>query len=280
MNKATHIIDPDGEVVLVLCNANAPFAVWDMPSRAFPESCHDSRSHNADTAQEADDFPNEETAQEADEFPNEETAQEPATAAFNFPSDEKSNCLFIDASNRENGSYSPGVAQQYSDQDSTRENYRIQVSAKHLIFASPMLKKMLTSGMREGIDFLKTGSVEITADSWDLEALLILLRIIHCQHHNVPRQLSLELLAKVAVLSDYYDCQAVLGIFSDIWIPKLKETIPTTYSRNLMLWLWISWFFKLSTQFRQVTSVAMTQTTSYINHLGLPIPNHILGRSA
>jgi hypothetical protein len=29
MDPPTHVIDPDGEVIIILCNANTPFADWD-----------------------------------------------------------------------------------------------------------------------------------------------------------------------------------------------------------------------------------------------------------
>ena len=66
-----------------------------------------------------------------------------------------------------------------------------------------MPRLCLKEWLEERVTLLKRGSVEIATESWDIAALLILLRIIHCQNDNIPRRLSLELLAKVAVLSDY-----------------------------------------------------------------------------
>ena len=86
----------------------------------------------------------------------------------------------------------------------TDKTFCIRVSAKHLMFASPVFKKSA---------FLEQGCVEITADSWDLEALLILLRIIHCQLYYVPKQMSFELLAKATVIADYYECHNALCFF-------------------------------------------------------------------
>ncbi|KAH3499037.1 hypothetical protein KXV55_008470, partial [Aspergillus fumigatus] len=57
--------------------------------------------------------------------------------------------------------------------------FRVQVSAKHLVLASPVFKEILKGGWKESLTYLQTGSVEITADSWDIEAFLILLHIIH-----------------------------------------------------------------------------------------------------
>lgn len=61
-----------------------------------------------------------------------------------------------------------------------KADVRIQVFAKHLMLASPVFKKALTGKWKEGSTFVGTGSVEITTEGWDVEAFLILLRILHC----------------------------------------------------------------------------------------------------
>ncbi|EQL37997.1 hypothetical protein BDFG_01014 [Blastomyces dermatitidis ATCC 26199] len=300
MNKATHVIDLDGEVLIILRNANDPFAVWDeMPSFPLPESNH-GRHSNSDT-EARNEHPIEEPPVEeppveeppveeppVEEPPVEEPpVEEPPVEvpsveesmknmSLIIQSDETSNHLFLDASNIENENRNLDVTQIYCDHDSPEDCYRIQVSAKHLTLASPVFKKTFTGGWKESVNFLESCSVEITMDGWDLEALLILLRIIHCQHYIVPRKLGLELLAKVAVLSDYYDCQAAVKFFTDIWVAPLEDTIPKFYTRDLILWVWISWFFELPKQFKEATSVAMSQSTGSIIDLGLPIPNRVL----
>lgn len=100
-----------------------------------------------------------------------------------FPSDSHS-----DASNDEpvNGSVGK-LARIPSEAD-----VRIQVSAKHLMLASPVFKKALTGKWKEGSTFVGTGSVVITTEGWDVEAFLILLRILLCQHHKLPKRVSLE----------------------------------------------------------------------------------------
>jgi hypothetical protein len=156
--------------------------------------------------------------------------------------------------------------------------FRVQVSAKHLVLASPVFKEILKGGWKESLTYLQKGSVEITADSWDIEALLILLHIIHGQYYQTPRKLTLETLAKVAVLADYYDCREALDILVTTWINALEETIPKSYSRNLVLWLWVSWFFQLPAQFREATSTAMSWSNNWIDNLGLPIPDIVISK--
>ncbi|RAL00305.1 uncharacterized protein BO80DRAFT_357064 [Aspergillus ibericus CBS 121593] len=195
-----HVIDPSGEVTIILHNANAPFAIWSAPISSGP-------------ARKADD---------------------------------------------------------------TNKGVRIRVSAKHLILASPVFERALTGPWRESITLDQEGSTEITAEGWDIEALLIFLRVIHCQFQLVPLDLSLEVLAKVTVIADYYGCRAALGFFSCVWVQD--SIIPKTYSRDLMLWVWVTWFFTLPDQFRGATSIAMSQCSGEIYSLGLPIPRAVIER--
>ncbi|KAG2000978.1 hypothetical protein GB937_010638, partial [Aspergillus fischeri] len=138
--------------------------------------------------------------------------------------------------------------------------FRIQVSAKHLILASSFFKKLLKGAWKES----------------HLDALLILLCVVHGQYYHVPRKITLETLAKVAVLASYYDCREDLDILVDTWINALEEAIPKSYSRDVILWLWISWFFQLPAQFREATSTAMSCSNNRIDNLGLLIPNNVI----
>jgi hypothetical protein len=77
----------------------------------------------------------------------------------------------------------------------------------------------------------------ITASEWDADAMLILMRIIHGRIRHVPRSISLEMLAKIAVLVDYYDCHEVVVLWSECWIENLSHELPDTNCRNLILWI-------------------------------------------
>lgn len=97
-------------------------------------------------------------------------------------------------------------------------------------------------------------------DSWNVNAFLVLMKIMHCQSKKVPRAPSLKMVAKVAVLADYYDCLDMLSIFAGRWVSHLQPNFPSTSSRELILWLWISWAFRLNDLFRKVTLIAITQS--------------------
>ncbi|CAG8879476.1 unnamed protein product [Penicillium salamii] len=168
------------------------------------------------------------------------------------------------------------AAEESAAEFGTLDYVRIQVSAKHLTFASSVFKKILTGGWKESITYLQKGSVEITAESWDTEAFLILLRAIHGQYYYIPRKLTLEMLAKVAMIADYYECKTALYIMKDIWIDNLKEKIPRTVSRDLILWLWIAWVFQLHSQFKISTLIAMSRSDDWVVSFGLPIPANVI----
>lgn len=79
---------------------------------------------------------------------------------------------------------------------------RFKVSSKHLTLASPYFKKMLEGPYKEA----NLPCPEVTIEEFDSEALKILLNIIHGKNSNIPRFLSLDMLAKVSEWVDYLDC--------------------------------------------------------------------------
>ncbi|KAJ5466019.1 hypothetical protein N7530_009806 [Penicillium desertorum] len=260
MDSPTHTIDPDGEVIIILRNAKSPFAQLDSDN--FPWLSGDARgSHEvtevskylfeqpelspkekrkkkkdkkskSGTIPTALEFasPNEETAAVSGEYPAEETA----AVSGEYPAEAAE-----EAATEEYPAEEPVAEGDFAELPVHRR-LRIQVSAKHLMFASPVFKKILTGGWKESITYFQKSSVEVTAESWDIEAFMILLRAIHGQYYHIPRKLTLEMLAKVAVIADYYDCKEALYFLTDTWIKNLEENIPTAISRDLILWLWIA----------------------------------------
>ncbi|KAF2183283.1 hypothetical protein K469DRAFT_710815 [Zopfia rhizophila CBS 207.26] len=107
------------------------------------------------------------------------------------------------------------------------------------------------------------------------------MNVLHLRNRQDPRKVTLEMLAKIAVLIDYYECSEAVEIFSGMWIDELKNhtPIPRTYCRDLVLWICIAWVFRLPEQFRQVTAVAVKSKYSILT-LELPAPWSIIGRLA
>ncbi|EEA24903.1 hypothetical protein TMatcc_008004 [Talaromyces marneffei ATCC 18224] len=208
MDEPTHVIDPDGEVIIVLKDANLPFAVW----------------------------------------PDE------------GPADEQS------------------LQQSETGKETEEQCFRIKVSAKHL--ASPVFKACLLGGWNESSTFLENGSTTLTVSGWDLEAFLIVMRIIHSQNNQLPRRVSLELFAKITVIVDYYKCKDAIAFFSDIWLDDLESKsdlhLAGAFSRDHMLWMWVSWVFRRDGIFRRSTAVALKYSKIHISSLGLPLSTKLI----
>ena len=146
------------------------------------------------------------------------------------------------------------------------------VSSQHLQLASPWFKRAMAEDTWSESK-LEDGKYRIIAHDWDEQAFLMLLNILHLQTKQVPRIISLELLAKVGVLVDYYEYGEAIEMFTAMWIDKLKRrAIPNSYCRDLVLWIWIAWVFGLAKQFEKASIVAIKNSTKTIDTLGLPIP--------
>lgn len=156
------------------------------------------------------------------------------------------------------------------DNSTHQKEVRFRLSSKHIILASPYFKTMLGGPWREADE------LELEADDWDTEALLIIMRVIHGQNQHVPRLIKLELLAKIAVLVDYYECRDAIDLAAEIWIKQL--TPPEEPSKDLVFWLLISWVFRREEIFRAITTIALRQSQGPLQAFNLPIPESILSK--
>ncbi len=73
------------------------------------------------------------------------------------------------------------------------------------------------------------------------------------------------MLAKIAVLVDYYECYEAVEMFVDFWIQSLSRNLPKEYSRDLVLWLAISWVFSKENLFKTLTKVAALESTGHFD---------------
>lgn len=132
---------------------------------------------------------------------------------------------------------------------------RFRVSSRHLSLASPVFSQMLNGPWKDARNLASTNTSasatvdgttadktvapvssssdstpprrEIEASEWDTDATVILMDIIHGHFSQVPRSLSLVMLAKVAILVDYYKCHEIVSVFSGLWIDGLKREAAT-----------------------------------------------------
>jgi hypothetical protein len=160
------------------------------------------------------------------------------------------------------------------------DSIHFHVCSGNLMSASPWFNRVLQkNGWIESIRNGEDKHLYVYAEDWDEDAFLILMNIFHVRNRKVPRTISLEMLAKIALLVDYYDCAEAIEQFTEIWVADLRTTgpIPTTYCRDLILWIWVSWIFKLPDRYQESTEIAIKQCTESIRNLGLPIPSWITG---
>jgi hypothetical protein len=153
------------------------------------------------------------------------------------------------------------------------------VSSSQLKLASPKFRSMLsgdvwTEATPDEID----GRYHIYAEDWDADALLILLNALHLRNSKVPRSASLEMLAKVAVLAEYYCCLEAIELLVEMWTKKLKKytPVPSEYCRDLMLWTCVAWVLRLPEEFAQTTAILIKQSPhAELPTLDLPVTSFI-----
>ncbi|KAL4900450.1 hypothetical protein BDW74DRAFT_182783 [Aspergillus multicolor] len=240
----THILDPIGEVTIVLTDPNAPLAL--LP-----------RTPEAETANDA--------------------KREPASDITFLSSTIDDKVMKPSDSVRE--------TETQGDNTSSSENpneVRFKVSAAHLTLASSVFRHALTGDWVEGSELRTRGTAEIEATGWDTEAFLILLRIVHCKPYDLPKEVSLETLAKLALIADYYDCVKLVQWYADAWISKVASRGSSTNTheeelRDKIIRLWIAWVFDVAKDFTSHSSCIMHSAKEPITSLGLPLPAAIIG---
>jgi hypothetical protein len=95
---------------------------------------------------------------------------------------------------------------------------------------------------------------------------------------DLPWKVGLELLAKITIIADYYQCIDAIQFMALSWYAFLKPTCSDLVRpKDIVLWLWVSWVLRLPEQFRKVGAIAMEQLDERMDSLGLPIPRKILG---
>jgi hypothetical protein len=154
---------------------------------------------------------------------------------------------------------------------------RMLVSGNHLALASSYFEKMFAGPFTEG----KTdhsGLRQVKASDWDPEAFNILLTAIHGYHRDVPRSLSLEMLAKLAMIVDYYQCHESVELYADIWLESLKSEIPKAYGKDCILSMFISWVFVQPDIFQKMTRLALRQSGRLIDAEIFSFPSDLLGK--
>ena len=178
--------------------------------------------------------------------------------------------------------------EQASAEDSTEQDMKeektassdsvtFRVSSRHLILASPVFKAALTGGWKEAD--ASNGELQISAEDWDTKAMTVVLNAIHGHYRRVPTMVTLEMLAKIAIIVDYYAVHEAMQLLGPIWIDHLRKSLPTTAQskRDIASWICISWVFGDAGIFMHVTQVAIQHGDGDMTSLEFPIPSSVIG---
>ncbi|EGU78758.1 hypothetical protein FOXB_10731 [Fusarium oxysporum f. sp. conglutinans Fo5176] len=174
-------------------------------------------------------------------------------------------------------------------EDGSPNELEFRVSTKHLCIASPVFRKMIQGNFQESQPKDK-GLFEIRTSSWNTQALLVLLDIIHGHHRQVPRDLDLDTIAQIGFLVDYYDCLEIVEVFFDLWQAHLSDwwkygriyfdiSSIHPFGESQLLMLFIDLTFRNQVVFKNLTISAILTTSGHIK-THLPIPSQILDKVA
>ncbi|EGR46353.1 uncharacterized protein TRIREDRAFT_66329 [Trichoderma reesei QM6a] len=146
---------------------------------------------------------------------------------------------------------------------------RMRLSARHLTLASAYFQKLTANEWKETTtegDY----SYVVSAEDWDEQALLILMKIIHGKTAGLSMSMDLETVAKLCALVDYYQCHEALKFFIQLWLPGIDKVSYT--GRNLLLRLSVSCVYPDAPTFQRLTATLIKESKGNIDSLGLPIP--------
>ena len=101
----------------------------------------------------------------------------------------------------------------------------LRVSSKVLSLASPVMRKLFSSGFREGVDASPKRCIPLPEDKG--EAVLLVCNAVHYHAEAESALLDVDALGNVAALVDKYDMSKTLWTWSTDWLASaLKSATP------------------------------------------------------
>ena len=248
-------IDPTGDVLLTLNNPGAPFAVWDLgDGNRDSEGSPQLDEENELTRDESEAAGRKRKAMSTDQLLERQSKRERTSST-----PEQTDCQPLEP---------------------PRAPARVyRVSSRHLINASAIFRSQLTGPSAASL-LCEHGNYHLSTTDWDADAFSMLLNMFHLRYRQIPKRLELEMFAKMAVLVDHYNCWEAFDLIVPIWVRASRKTswADADYGRNTMLWMIISWVFKLPEEFRKATAAAIRHNQeANVRDMKLGIPEVILG---
>jgi hypothetical protein len=163
----------------------------------------------------------------------------------------------------------PGSGEVIADPES-----RYLVSSSRLRTASPYFESIFKLGFVES-NIGEDGKYHFVAKDFHPEALTHVLNIVHFQGHKVFDEISLEMLAFMCVVVDYYDMKQAILPWSSWFFKshsKLEEPSPKKpfTLQEHMLWLYVSPYLGLEDTLKSVASKIVFQCPGFTQDFGLP----------
>ena len=121
--------------------------------------------------------------------------------------------------------------------------------------ASSVFRAMLSDMFREGRELGSTNSLKLPLPDDDLDALRILLNMVHGHAYRLPHSVSFSTLANIAVLVDKYLLHEIAEVYCKSWIEwfSLKTEVKLSKPELVYRWLDICWVFARKKDFQKVT---------------------------
>jgi hypothetical protein len=163
---------------------------------------------------------------------------------------------------------------------------RLRVSALKLASSSRYFQAMLESStFPEGRTLKENGfvQVELSGPEDDPIAMMVILGIIYENNVEVPTEMDLSMMKKVAVLIDKYQWHGLGVSHATSWYYGLlnSQSGPLDGSNpNTLTWLWLAWLFGIKDSFKCL-SRAVQQTicnSISLEDENIRLPSKIVGK--
>ncbi|KKZ64380.1 hypothetical protein EMCG_09637 [[Emmonsia] crescens] len=127
--------------------------------------------------------------------------------------------------------------------------HHFKVSSKILSLASPVFQSIFTDETQ--------GPMNVTIDArCIIDALKIILKIIHFQMEDIPKALSLQYLLEIARFTERYEMHKSLGMFPEIWVNNaLERCEKSQYTKDIHNWIYIFFVFENHDRFPEATKI-------------------------
>lgn len=172
----------------------------------------------------------------------------------------------------------PSTVQNERKGSESSQELRIKASSKHLSLASRHFKDLAKWEWSNPNQVQPDGRFHFRLQGHSAKAVIIAMDIIHGRGSRVPRVLDLETLTEVAVFVDEFQCYEAVEVYAERWIGQLERSLPESYDRDAVRWVFVSYVFHRPDLFKSITRLAISQGTGPIDSNGLRIREKIASK--